>query len=176
MAREAIIIDESVAEGTTTFKPLPADWYHVEVEDVEERESKSAKNAGKPMYNYKLKVVGGDYDGRKLFLTACLWKEAIFTQVDIQKAIGIAQPPAENGKVPFVIADEDELIGKEFKVRVVVKDKYVKPGEEPELDEEGKPVKDNEIKNIKSLDSASPAASKAKAKGTKKSADGDFEL
>lgn len=176
MAREAIIIDESVAEGTTTFKPLPAGWYTVEIEDVEEREAKSQKNLGKPMYNYKLKVIEGDHEGRKLFVTACLWAEAIFTQVDIQKALGIAPAEAENGKVRFEIADEDDLIGKELKVRVKVKPKYVKPGEEPELDEEGNPVKDNEVNGFKSLDSVSPAAGKVKAKGTKKTATGDFDL
>jgi hypothetical protein len=176
VAREAIIIDESVAAGSTQFKALPAGWYHVEIEEVEERESKSAKNAGKPMYNYKMKVVGGDHDGRKFFVTACLWKEAIFTQVDIQKALGIPLAEAEDGKVRFEIAEEDDLIGKELKVRLKVKDKYVKPGEEAELDEEGKPLKDNEANGFKSLDSVSPGAAKAKAKGTKKSADGEFDL
>lgn len=168
MAREALIIDEEVANGGGTFKPLPAGWYTVEIEDVEEKESKSAKNLGKPMFNYKFKVIGGDHDGRKIFTTACLWKEAIFTQRDIQAALGLYK----RGETSFQIADEDQLIGKELKIRVVVKDKYVKPGEEPELDEDGEPVKDNEVKGFGPVAGAAPAA--GKKAGAKKA--GGFDL
>jgi len=174
VAREALIIDEDVATGGT-FAPLPKDWYHVEIEDVEEKESKSTKNLGKPMYNYKLKVIGGDYDGRKLFFQSCLWTEAIFTQRDVQKAIdypSLGEPNAQ-GKRPFNIADEDELIGKELKVYVIVKDKYVKPGEEAETNPDGTPVLDNEVKKFAPLAGAAPAAGAKKA-GAKKA--GGFAL
>lgn len=174
MAREALIIDEDVATGGT-FAPLPKDWYHVEIEDVEEKESKSTKNLGKPMFNYKLKVIGGDFDGRKLFFQSCLWTEAIFTQRDVQKAIGypsLGEPDAK-GRRPFQIADEDELIGKELKVYVIVKDKYVKPGEEAEKNPDGSLVQDNEVKKFAPL--AGPAAPAAgKKAGAKKS--GEFNL
>lgn len=172
MAREALIIDEDVATGGT-FKPLPKGWYNVEIEDVEEVESKSAKNLGKAMYKYKLKVVGGDFDGRKLFPQACLWKEAIFTQRDIQAALGIPLgEPTKDGKRPFLIADEDELIGKELQAYVIVKPKYVKPGEEAEVDEDGKELEDNEVKKYAALKGATPAA--AKKAGAKKA--GGFDL
>lgn len=176
MAREALILDENVAAGSD-FAPIPAGWYKVEIEEVEEKEAKSEKNLGKPMYNYKLKVVGGDHDGRMLFVTACLWKEAIFTQVNIQKAVGIAPAEAVNGKVPFAIADEDDLIGKEMLVRVIQKDKYTKPGEDPETNPDGSLVQDNEVKSFKPAGATSPAAAKgSKAKGTAKKADGGFDL
>lgn len=167
MAREALIIDEEVANGGGTFKPLPAAWYTVEIEDVEAREVKAGKNAGKEMFNYKLKVIGGDYDGRKLFVNACLWKEAIFTQRDIQAALGLYK----RGETAFQIAEEDDLIGKELKVRVVVKNKFVKPGEDPELDEDGEPVKDNEVKGF---GPAGGTAAPAKKAGAKKA--GGFDL
>ena len=174
MAREALIIDEDVATGGT-FAPLPKDWYHVEIEDVEEKESKSTKNLGKPMYNYKLKVIGGDYDGRKLFFQSCLWTEAIFTQRDVQKALdypSLGEPNAQ-GKRPFNIADEDELIGKELKVYVIVKDKYVKPGEDAEKNPDGSLVQDNEVKKFAPVAGATPAAGAKKA-GAKKA--GGFAL
>jgi len=174
VAREALIIDEDVATGGT-FAPLPKDWYHVEIEDVEEKESKSQKNLGKPMFNYKLKVIGGDFDGRKLFVQSCLWMEAIFTQRDIQAAIGYASmsEPDGSGKRKFTIADEDELIGKELKVYVIVKDKYVKPGEEAEKNPDGSLVQDNEVKKFAPLaGTAGPAA--AKKAGAKKA--GGFAL
>ncbi len=171
MAREALIIDEDVATGGT-FKPLPQDWYHVEIEDVEEVASKSEKNVGKPMYKYKFKIIGGELDGRKTFTQACLWPEAIFTQRDIQKALGIALAPAENGKVKFAIADEDELIGKELKIYVIVKEKFVKKGETQELDADGEPLQDNEVKKFAPLKGATPAA--AKKAGAKKA--GGFDL
>ena len=173
MAREALIIDEDIATGGGAFKPLPKAWYHVEIEDVEETESKSAKNLGKAMYKYKFKVVGGDFDNRKIFTQACLWAEAIFTQRDIQKALGIVAPAAENGKVRFEIADPDELIGKELKIYVIVKPKFVKEGEEPEVDADGNELEDNEVKGFAPLKGAAPAAAGKKA-GAKKA--GGFDL
>jgi hypothetical protein len=174
VAREALIIDEDVATGGA-FEPLPKGWYHVEIEDVEEVASKSAKNLGKPMYKYKLKVVGGDFDGRKLFPQACLWPEAIFTQRDIQAALGIELGESKNGKRTFLIADEDDLIGKELKVRVIVKPKFVKEGEEPDTKPDGSPAEDNEVKGYAPL-TANSAASPAvkKAGGAKKA--GQFDL
>lgn len=173
MAREALIIDEETATGGN-FAPLPQAWYHVEIEDVEEVASKSAKNLGKPMYKYKFKVIGGEQDGKKAFTQACLWPEAIFTQRDIQKAIGYQSLGERNaqGKIPFLTAEEDELIGKELKVYIIVKDKFVKAGEEAELDVDGKPVQDNEVKKFAPLAGATPAA--GKKAGAKKA--GGFDL
>ena len=175
MAREALIIDEDVATGGT-FAPLPKDWYHVEIEDVEEKESKSAKNLGKPMYNFKLKVIGGDFDGRKLFFQSCLWAEAIFTQRDLQAAIGYKSlsEPDGTGKRKFITADEDELIGKELKVYVIVKPKYVKPGEEAEKNADGTPVEDNEVKKFAPLAGTTVGPAAAKKAGAKKA--GGFAL
>ena len=174
MAREALIIDEDVATGGT-YAPLPKAWYHVEIEDVDEVQVKAGKNIGKDMYKYTFKVVGGDFDGRKLFTQACLWAEAIFTQRDIQKAIGIEPPAAVNGKVPFVIADTDELIGKELKISVIVKDKFVKPGEEAETNPDGSTVQDNEVKRFAPLTAGSTASPAAKKAGGAKKA-GQFDL
>lgn len=174
MAREALIIDEDVATGGT-FAPLPKGWYHVEIEDVEEAKSKSAKNLGKDMYKYKFKVIGGDFDGRKVFTQSCLWAEAIFTQRDIQKAIGypsLGEPNAQ-GKRPFLTADEDELIGKELKIMVIVKDKFVKEGEEGETNPDGTPVQDNEVKRFAPVNGGTTPAAAKKA-GAKKA--GGFDL
>lgn len=174
MAREALILDEDVATGGA-FTPLPKDWYHVEIEDVEERQVKAGKNAGKDMFGYKFKVVGGDHDGRKLFTQSCLWKEAIFTQRDIQAALSIplGEPDAQ-GKRKFQIADEDELIGKELKVYVIVKDKYVKAGEEPEVNPDGTLVQDNEVKKFAPLAGTPTGPAAAKKAGAKKA--GGFAL
>jgi len=176
VAREALIIDEEVANGGGAFKPLPQDWYHVEIEDVEEVESKSAKNLGKPMYKYKFKIIGGDLDGRKTFTQACLWPEAIFTQRDIQKAIGYPSlgEPRADGKRPFLTADEDELIGKELKIYVVVKDKFVKEGEEAEKNPDGSLVQDNEVKKFAPLAGTATGPAAAKKAGAKKA--GGFAL
>jgi hypothetical protein len=176
VAREALIIDEDVATGGA-FTPLPKAWYHVEIEDVEETTSKSAKNLGKDMYKYKFKVIGGDLDGRKVFTQACLWKEAIFTQRDIQAAIGYASlgEPNAKGQRPFNIADTDELIGKELKIYVIVKDKFVKEGEEPEENPDGSLVQDNEVKKFAPLSANSTASPAVKKAGGAKKA-GQFDL
>lgn len=174
MAREALIIDEDVATGGG-FAPLPKGWYTVEIDEVDETTSKSTKNLGKDMYKYKFKIIEGEFAGRKLFTQSCLWAEAIFTQRDVQKAIGfqsLGEPNAQ-GKRPFIIADPDELIGKELKVYLVIKDKYVPEGEEPEEDENGEPLKENEVKRFAPVKGSTPAAA-GKKKGASKA--GEFAL
>lgn len=174
MAREALIIDEDVATGGG-FTPLPKAWYTVEIDEVDEVESKSAKNTGKPMYKYKFKIIEGEFADRKLFTQACLWQEAIFTQRDIQKALNIPLGKTENGKVAFLIADPEDLIGKELKVYVVIKDKYVPEGEEPETNPDGTPVQENEVKRFAPVGGASaPAAGGRKKAGAAKA--GEFAL
>jgi hypothetical protein len=155
-----IDLNEEVANGGGTFKPLPKAWYTVEIDEVEARDVKSGKNAGKEMFNYKLKVEGGDFDGRYLFVNACLWAEAIFTQRDIQAATGLYT----RGETKFEIADEDDLVGKQMLVYVVQTEKFVKPGEEPEKDENGELVMDNEVKKFKAVGGSAPAAKKSGAK------------
>lgn len=158
--RTSFVLEDSVTQG---FSPLPAGWYNVEIDEVETRQVKSGKNAGKEMYNYKLKVTDGDFSGRKLFTNSCLWPEAIFTQYNIQVATGLH----EKGEKNFTIASEDDLIGKELKVRVALKDKFFKDDvpDEDRVDEDGNPIQDNEVNAYRALASATPAAKgKAKAK------------
>lgn len=111
-----IDLDADVANSDGTFEIIPEGWYDVIIDDVTVKEAKSEKNAGKPMYNYKFKVEGGDYNGRILFTIACLWKEAIFTQKAIQTAVGTWS----KGETKFNVTAPDDLIGKTLKVKVAV--------------------------------------------------------
>ena len=144
--RIVLDLDGDLAQGSGNFEPLPEGWYDVIIDDVEARTSKSDKNSGKPMYGYKFKVEGGDFDGRIVFTNACLWKEAIFTQRDIQQAIGTWE--SGNGKLE--INTPEELIGQTLKIKVAIREYN---GEQQ-----------NDVKRFLSSDGAAPKA-KAKKSG-----------
>src|SRR5262245_62595892 len=82
--------DDDAATEARDPEPLPAGKYFCTLTDVELKESKSADNHGKPMYNLVFTVVedkaGGKYVNRKIFTNACLWPGALFTITWIMKA------------------------------------------------------------------------------------------
>jgi hypothetical protein len=96
--------------------PIPRGQYHVKVTDIETRESKSEKNKGKPYYALELTVQDGDYEGRKLWANVMLFEGALYSIVQICKAMG---QDVEEGELE--IPDEDELLSEDFIVRVIIK-------------------------------------------------------
>lgn len=172
MARITLNLDEKTANGGGEFPILPVGWYNVEILEVEDKASGSVKNNGKPMYNYKVEILDGDSAGRKLFINACLWAEAIFTQRDIQKALGLW----EAGDTSFEVAEIEELEGQKLQVFVSTKDKFFKPDVPEEERYEVDPVtgekvhiKDNEVKKYRAIGGAAgkPAAKKTAKAGFK---------
>lgn len=119
----------SKAAEKRSFEELPLGWYHVQIAEVELRESKSEANAGKPMYGFEFEITddprnpqddngASKYKGRRLWTNACLWEGAEFTIVNILRALGHEIVPGELN-VPDVTDDNerDQLVGQYLMVR-----------------------------------------------------------
>jgi hypothetical protein len=104
---------EASAEGRSTAL-LPRGDYHVKVTDGSIEEcSPTAKNAGKPYYNLELTIQSGPHEGRKLYDNAMLFEGALYTIVQIMKALG---HNVEEGEM--IVPSLDEIIGQDFIVAV----------------------------------------------------------
>lgn len=107
--------------SSAPMEPVPAGKYKVVVSDAELRESQSAKNKGKPFAALELTIaeVGIDghdkYSGRKMWANVMLFEGALYSAVQILKALG---RDVSEGQMEF--PDLDELVGEEFVVRVAV--------------------------------------------------------
>jgi len=82
------------------FELLPKGNYKVTVSDVALKESKSAKNPGKPFYSMELTITEGKYEGRKLFANVMLWQGAGFTLGQLLQAAGISEGQGGEVVVP----------------------------------------------------------------------------
>lgn len=153
------ITDEDVAGKS--FEPVPADWYDVTIDNVEEAESKSEKNNGKPMYVVYFKSLDERFNGTQR-THACLWYEARFTIIDLMKATGFKVEAGE-----LSIPDADEFIGKELAIKLTVEDYTNKDGEE---------AKRNNVKSFRALGTAPKTAAGAKKAAAKGKASGGFAL
>jgi hypothetical protein len=127
------------------FTPIPSGKYRVAVTDVEVRFSTSSKNKGKPYYAVTLTVQDGPYEKRKLWANVMLFNGALYSLVQIMKAMGL-RAEGQGIKPPTA----DELQGETFIVSVVkqVDDwKVKKQKEEDTYDPSVKPFK-NEVKSF----------------------------
>lgn len=150
MANDRIVLnltDDDLTEQK--FTPAPAGWYPVEIEEIETRESKSAKNPGKPFYSIKFKSVDEDRFKGRFFDNVMLWQGAHYDIVAIGKALGLIESAGD-----FSIPTEDELLGKELEVRVVIEKYTNRDDEEAER---------NAVKGYRGLEAGKTAA-KGKAK------------
>jgi hypothetical protein len=106
--------EEAASEGRD-IEPLPSGKYLCTITDVDLRESKSAKNAGKPYYAIEFTVVadkrGGQYVNRKCWTNAMLFNPALYTIVQIMKSTGW-DVQSGRGRVP----EPSELIDKQVVV------------------------------------------------------------
>lgn len=62
-SEDGLVVNLSEVEELK-FELLPKGIYDIVIEDVQYQKSKSS---GKPMWNLKLNVVGGEFNGRKIF-------------------------------------------------------------------------------------------------------------
>jgi hypothetical protein len=70
--------------------PVPNGQYLVAVTDCEQTEcGEESKNPGKPYYKVEFTVQEGPYEGRKIWTNAMLFSGALYTIVNMLKAVGI---------------------------------------------------------------------------------------
>lgn len=102
-----ITVDFTNVQGE--FEPLPKGRYDAVVYEVELRESQ----AGKPYLNWQFKIVGGEYDNRRVFTTTSLQSQALWK---LKQILGRIAPHLDlDGPVDI---DPDELAG--LPCRVVI--------------------------------------------------------
>src|SRR5690348_7869755 len=82
------VSDKEASSEARSFELLPKGMYKVRVDDVDLEEVQSGANVGKHMYNFHLLVTEGQYEGRKIYNRAMLWSGALYTIVQMMKAVG----------------------------------------------------------------------------------------
>jgi uncharacterized protein DUF669 len=114
MGIKVVLSDKEAS--SKVLEPIPSGWYTVTITDVEMKESKSVKNAGKPYYSVEHTVAEGKYEGRKLFSNVMLFEGALYTAVQLVAALTGEQPEPGELEVP----EADELIGEQVLAKVKI--------------------------------------------------------
>jgi len=136
------------------FSPAPTGWYKCSIYDIEERESKSEKNAGKPYWNVTLQCTQeGEHNKRRFWGSVMLFDGALYSLAQLMVAVGHPIPKEGTFEVP----DPESLIGVEILVSVAkVRDTYAM--NKPEYDPSEGVIFKNEVKGYKALDDESVQA------------------
>lgn len=114
MPRTIPLSDSEKADANGDLIPA-GEYFDVLIEDVKEVTSKSVANAGKPMYQIRLRIFDdGVANQRAIVTSVCLWKGAHFSLVQLNKALNL---PATNSE-GLVIPDESELVGQRLAIRI----------------------------------------------------------
>jgi len=119
-------------DSAGSYQPLPSGNFRCVITDVDPRESQSEANPGKPMLYFTMTVQDGPYAEREMGVNACLWEGALYTIINLLKAIG----EYENCKSAdgLDIPDAPEFyLGRELNVRRGVnrKTKEKNPEDDP---------------------------------------------
>ena len=121
MSNLTIAISASDLSENTSYEPLPAGSYIVNIFDVELTSVKNGENAGKPQYKVQLKVADGQFANRRLFTYLPLyagkgfWKsQSFFEALGYEVSAGNFTVPTPNdlsGKALVakvkIVADRD---------------------------------------------------------------------
>jgi hypothetical protein len=141
--------EKELASEARDFTPMPTGKYNVAVTEVEVKAcGPESKNPGKPYWALTLVVQDGKYEDRKLWSNVMLFSPALFSYVQIAKALGgeweasITPGNAQYGKIPH----GDKLVGQMLTVNVAKQVDQYKIDRDGLEDGEPKPFK-NEVKN-----------------------------
>jgi hypothetical protein len=148
------VSDKEAASEARSFELLPKGMYKVRVDDVDLEEVQNGKNVGKHMYNFHLLITEGQYEGRKIYNRAMLWSGALYTIVQMMKAVG-QQVNEGSLKIP----PGKWWIGKEMVAIVTVDQQKAKdPDTEKytvlqwEDEEKKKPKMQNNVRGLLAID------------------------
>ena len=100
-------------DAATGYEPIPAGWYHVQIDDAEIKDTKAG--TGKYLM-LELTVIEENFGGRKLFSNITLFnpnEKAMEIGQRELSAVGQACGLA-------ILSDTDELLGKQIQVRVKI--------------------------------------------------------
>jgi len=88
---------------------LPSGSYHVVITDVEFAESQSEANPGKPLLKFTSDVQDGPYADRQIKWTACCWEGALYTIINLLKALDMYNAATASGGLDIPDAPEAYL-------------------------------------------------------------------
>jgi hypothetical protein len=145
MAQQGLKVNFSTEEASSearSFDPIPTGMYDAIITDIEERESKSEKNNGKPYWHVELTIQGGEYDLRKVWANVMLFDGALYSLAQLLKATG-HEDAIQKGVVPPM----ETFVTK--KVVVSVKKQRDTYAEKEENGGDGTPQWKNEVKGFK---------------------------
>ena len=96
------------------------DYWSVRIEKVTEKQSKSKLNPGKPMYEVRFRIEDeGAAKGRLITKTICLWYDARFSIIQLNKSLGMdVTAVGDDGKEGFAYGDPWEYEGQVCAIRV----------------------------------------------------------
>ena len=162
-----VSVDFEGVEGRTV---IPEGEYVVKVVEVEEGES----NNGNAKLSWKFEIIDGEYEGKFLYYTSSLVKEALWRLRSLLEALGAEVPDSE------MDIDLDELIDAEVNVSVELdtyegkkQSKIVDFWGEGEQEEEEKPKKGKKKKDEE--EEEEEKSSKKGKKGKKKKDEEELE-
>jgi hypothetical protein len=98
---------ESKAGDGTGY--LPSGSYHAVITEVEFAESQSEANPGKPLLKFVADVQDGPYADRQLKWTACCWEGALYTIINMLKALDMYNDATKGGGLDIPDAPEAYL-------------------------------------------------------------------
>jgi len=121
--------DEELASEGRSYEPAPTGKYPVTITEWEPKVcGPESKNPGKPFWAIRLRVNDGKYEGKFFFANVMLFKGAMYSYVQLAKAIGtpeflssIDDDPDKRGPIPH----GDKLVGHDIVVSVIkTRDNY----------------------------------------------------
>jgi len=104
MAIKVNVSDKEDRSGE--FVPLPSGNYHCVITEVEQAESQSDANPGKPLLKFRAIVQDGEYADKLMTWTACCWSGALYTIVGVLKALGEYENAMKGGSLAIPDAPE----------------------------------------------------------------------
>jgi hypothetical protein len=116
MAIKVNTISEREASSGDGSGYLPAGTYHCVITDVEAAESQSEANPGKPLLKFTSVVQDGPHADREQKWTACCWTGALYTIVNLLKALDMYEDATKGGGLNIPDAPE-AYIGQHVMVR-----------------------------------------------------------
>jgi hypothetical protein len=114
MAIKVNTVSEQEASSGDGTGYLPSGSYHCVITEVESAESQSENNPGKPLLKFVATVQDGPFADRDLKWTACCWPGALYTIINLLKALDMYEDFDKTKEIP----DEAEMyLGKHVMVR-----------------------------------------------------------
>lgn len=160
---------EEAASEAREIILLPAGLYPIAITDIELAESKSAKNLGKPYYRVECTIqdepgLPEGATGRKLYANAMLFDGALYTIVQMMKALNL-----EVNQGQMTIPGPEFWVGQRMTAVVRLKNKMVKDGDKyvteyTEVAGKRIAVKQNDISGFKSYDAYTAGTGKGASK------------